>query len=73
MGMFAEPLAWWLVFLIASSMLFLMDNTVFSRGTTFLLQKKFPWLSMDEYFPFYQNRYREENKTQRDEPLSLPE
>ena len=51
MGLYAEPLAWWLVFLLASSMLLLMPNTVFSKGTIFQLQKKFPWLLMDEYFP----------------------
>lgn len=50
-GLYAEPLAWWLVFLLASGMLLLMTNTVFSKGTTFQLQKKFPWISMDEYFP----------------------
>lgn len=51
MGLYAEPLAWWLVFLIASSMLLLMTNTVFTKGTMFQLHKKFPWISMDEYFP----------------------
>ena len=51
LGMYAEPLAWWLVFLIASSMLLLMPNAVFSKGTMFQLQKKFPWILMDEYFP----------------------
>jgi hypothetical protein len=51
MGSFAEPLAWWLVFFIASSMLLLTNNTVFSKGTIFRLQKKFPWISMEEYFP----------------------
>lgn len=51
MGLLAEPLAWWLVYLLASAMLLLTNNTVFSKGTIFQLQKKFPWLSMDEYFP----------------------
>ncbi len=51
MGMAAEPFGWWLVFLLASGMLLLMPNTVFSRGTIFQIQKKFPWISMDEYFP----------------------
>lgn len=51
MGMYAEPLGWWFVFLLASSMLLLMPNTVFSKGTMFQLQKRFPWISMDEYFP----------------------
>ena len=51
MGIGAEPLAWWLVFLLASAMLLLTNNTVFSRGTRFRLQKKFPWLLMDEFFP----------------------
>jgi hypothetical protein len=51
LGIYAEPLAWWLVFFIASSMLLLMPNAVFSKGTMFQLQKKFPWILMDEYFP----------------------
>jgi hypothetical protein len=51
MGLGAEPLAWWSVFLLASVMLLLTHNTVFSKGTIFQLHKKFPWISMDEYFP----------------------
>ena len=51
MGLYAEPLAWWLVFLMASAMLLLMPNTVFTKGIIFQLQRKFPWISMDEYFP----------------------
>lgn len=52
MGFWAEPLAWWSVFLAASGMLFLTNNTVFSKGTIFRLHKKFPWISMEEYFPW---------------------
>jgi hypothetical protein len=63
MGLYAEPLAWWLVFLMASAMLLLMPNTVFSTGTIFQLEKKFPWISMDEYFPGAGQRYRNEKKT----------
>jgi hypothetical protein len=62
LGMYAEPLAWWLVFLLASAMLLLMPNTVFSRGAMFQLQKKFPWISMDEYFPAPGNWYKKEKK-----------
>jgi hypothetical protein len=62
LGMYAEPLAWWFVFLLASAMLLLMPNTVFSRGTMFQLQKKFPWISMDEYFPAPGNWYRREKE-----------
>jgi hypothetical protein len=51
LGLYAEPLAWWLIFLMASAMLLLMPNAVFSKGTMFQLHKKFPWISMDEYFP----------------------
>lgn len=51
MGIGAEPLAWWFVFLLASTMLLLTNNTVFSKGTRFRLQKRFPWLLMDEFFP----------------------
>jgi hypothetical protein len=58
MGIAAEPLAWWFIFLLASSMLLLTDNLVFSKGTVFRIQKKFPWISMEEYFrlPWYANR-----------------
>ena len=56
MGMWAEPLAWWSVFLIAAAMLLLTHNGVFSKGTVFQLHKKFPWISMEEYFPL-RNRW----------------
>lgn len=58
MGIAAEPMAWWFVFLLASSMLLLTDNLVFSKGTIFRIQKKFPWISMEEYFrlPWYASR-----------------
>jgi hypothetical protein len=64
MGIYAEPLIWWFVFLLASSMLLLMNNTVFSKGTRFQLHKKFPWISMDEYFPAPNGDYssKEEKK-----------
>lgn len=70
LGIFAEPLAWWLVFLIASAMLLLTDNMVFSKGTIFQLQKKFPWISMDEYYrlPWW---YRSREKTE--DPPELKE
>jgi hypothetical protein len=51
MGMWAEPLAWWSVFILASAMLLLMPNVVFSKGTIFQIQRKYPWISMEEYFP----------------------
>lgn len=51
MGIAAEPLAWWAVFLLASSMLLVTNNTVFSKGTVFQLHKGFPWITMDEFFP----------------------
>ena len=55
MGILAEPLGWWMIFFIASAMLLFIDNPVFSKGTMFQLQWRFPWISMDEYFPFSQN------------------
>jgi hypothetical protein len=51
MGILAEPLAWWLFFSLGIGALLLIDNSVFSKGTTFQLHKRFPWISMDEYFP----------------------
>ena len=51
MGILAEPLAWWLVLSSVLALLFLTNNTVFSKGTQFQLHKRFPWISMDEYFP----------------------
>lgn len=75
MGLLAEPLGWWLVFLLASSMLLLTDNTVFSKGTVFQTHKKFPWLSMEEYFPAtgeWQSYYSEDKKPrQRKKPRKL--
>ncbi|HJW16103.1 MAG TPA: hypothetical protein VJ499_03240 [Flavisolibacter sp.] len=53
MGMWAEPLAWWSVLLLASAMLLLTHNTVFSKGTVFHIHKRFPWISMDEFYPYY--------------------
>lgn len=70
LGIYAEPLAWWLVFLLASSMLLLMPNSVFSKGTVFQLQKKFPWILMDEYFPEPQGWYRREER--RYSPIKKP-
>ena len=57
-GIYAEPLGWWLVFFIASAMLLLTDNAVFSKGTIFRIEKKFPWIFMEEYFrlPWYYNQ-----------------
>ncbi|MFL5811071.1 MAG: hypothetical protein ACJ749_16235 [Flavisolibacter sp.] len=52
MGICAEPLAWWFVFLVACCMLLLTDNLVFSKGTVFIFQRKFPWVSMEEFYPF---------------------
>lgn len=55
MGIAAEPLGWWVVILLASTMLLFTDNFVFSKGTEFRLQKKFPWIWMDEFYrlPWY--------------------
>lgn len=72
MGMYAEPLAWWLVFLLASSMLLLMPNTVFSKGTVFQLQKKFPWISMDEFFPAPGNWWKK-GSGKRSPPVNKPQ
>jgi hypothetical protein len=72
MGMWAEPIGWWAVFVLASSMLLLTDNTVFSKGTVFQLQKKYPWISMEEYFPYsdewyYQKKHKNASKNDRGE------
>ena len=66
MGVCAEPLAWWFVFLLASSMLLLTDNLVFSKGTVFIFQKKFPWVSMEEFYPFPFARDHEEQVPRRE-------
>ena len=58
MGMYAEPLAWWSVFALASAMLLLTHNTVFSKGTIFQIHKKSPWISMEEYFPISNRWFR---------------
>lgn len=68
MGIGAEPLAWWLVISVALATLLLTDNTVFSKGTTFRLHKRFPWISMDEYFPIKSRWFYRQNKTQKEPP-----
>jgi hypothetical protein len=65
MGILAEPLGWWMIFFIASAMLLFIDNPVFSKGTMFQLQWRFPWISMDEYFPLPKN---DEQSTEGYEP-----
>ncbi|MGN6401157.1 MAG: hypothetical protein ACTHMD_11930 [Flavisolibacter sp.] len=70
MGMWAEPLAWWSVFLVASAMLLLTHNAVFSKGTIFKLHKKFPWISMEEYFPFNNGWFYQWNHTTQKEEHS---
>lgn len=72
MGLYAEPLAWWLVFLIASAMLLLMPNTVFTRGTIFQLQKKFPWISMDEFFPVPGDTWYSKRRRRNSPPVKSP-
>lgn len=51
MGMAAEPLAWWGLWLLATGALLLIPNPVFSKHTVFVIDKVFPWISMEEYFP----------------------
>jgi hypothetical protein len=71
MGLAAEPLAWWFVFMLACSMLLLTHNTVFSKGTIFQIHKKFPWISMDEYFAdegsprYYKRRTKQAKEEQK--------
>lgn len=50
-GIYAESLGWWLVLLFALSMVLLTNNMIFSKGTVFEFRRKFPWVSMEEYFP----------------------
>ncbi len=76
MGMWAEPLAWWGVFIFASAALLFTNNGVFSKGTVFQLQKKFPWLLMEEYFPIPNASFRHTsthyNKHQQKQKQQLP-
>lgn len=57
LGLAAEPLGWWGIYLTASAMLLLSNNTVFSKGTRFTLHRRFPFISMDEFFPAAPNRF----------------
>ena len=61
LGLWAEPLAWWGVFLLASGLLLLTGNTVFSKNTQFFFRKTFPYIWMEEYFPasYYHNPNKE--------------
>lgn len=71
MGLCAEPLAWWGVFLFASAALLLTNNSVFSKNTAFFLRKRFPWIWMEEYFPVQANRqyyYRRQQHQQTAQP-----
>lgn len=63
MGILAEPLAWWLVLTTVVGALLLTNNTVFSKGTTFQLHKRFPWISMDEYFPIKSRWFHRRGRT----------
>lgn len=67
-GIWAEPLAWWLFFTIGISMLLLTDNVVFSKGTTFHLHRRFPWISMDEYFPIRDRWFSRNARTHQSPP-----
>jgi hypothetical protein len=51
LGIFAEPLGWWLIFFIASAFLLLPDNVVFRKGTVFMIRRSFPYIWMEEYYP----------------------
>lgn len=68
LGLFAEPLGWWGLWLLATAVLLLTPNSVFSKGTRFKLQRRFPWVSMDEFFPaapkqeYYSGRYKAQPK-----------
>jgi len=69
MGILAEPLAWWLFLSLGLGALLLIDNSVFSKGTRFQVHKRFPWITMDEYFPikgrwFYNQQRRQGNEGQ---------
>lgn len=70
MGILAEPLAWWLVLSMVVGALLLTNNTVFSKGTTFQLHKRFPWITMDEYFPIKSRWFFRQDKTGREQPNS---
>lgn len=69
-GLWAEPLSWWAVWLAASAALLLTNNTVFSKGTQFRLQRRFPFLQMDEFFPA-RGRSRSHSGTQSRTPNPL--
>ena len=59
LGIYAEPLGWWLLFFLVSAMLLLTNNPVFSKGTNFYFRKQFPWVSMEEYFPLTEGDFQE--------------
>jgi hypothetical protein len=64
-GIYAESLGWWLVLLISFSIILLTNNMIFSKGTVFEIHKRFPWISMEEYFPvriIRRRKYRDTNE-----------
>jgi len=64
LGIFVEPLGWWLVFFIASALLLLTpDNVIFRKGTVFVIRKSFPYLWMEEYFPAPSSFYDDPDQT----------
>lgn len=71
MGIAAEPLAWWLMITVGMAALLLTNNTVFSKGTTFQLHQRFPFISMDEYFPI-KSRWFHRNWSNQQEQGSPP-
>ena len=66
LGLVAEPMGWWFVFLLASTILLLTNNSVFSKGTIFIFQKKRPWLVVEEFYPV--KRWWQQKQAAKDPP-----
>jgi len=54
-GQWLGPLIVLLIFFLASSMILLMHNTVFPKGTLFELSRLYPYIQMHEFLPHEAN------------------
>ena len=68
-----EPIVILTILSLVAALLFLMQNSVFPRGTLFELSKRYPYIQAHEFYPHYdtgshyRHRYKKKNQ-ERNEP-----